>query len=99
MVDLQQDILCSGTLRFSIDEERKRYLELLDGKLLLVTNIDACADQGWGRSESPTRLLEQLSRLHQQSVETANGQTLRGLTEMTPEAYHRIQLYKKGIHA
>lgn len=38
-----------------------------------------------GRSESPTRLLEQLSRLHQQSVETANGQTLRGLTEMTPE--------------
>jgi len=36
-----------------------------------------------GRSEPPTRLLEQLSRIHQQTVETADGRKLRGLTEMT----------------
>jgi hypothetical protein len=28
---------------FSVDEERQRYLELLDGKLLLVTNTDTPA--------------------------------------------------------
>jgi transposase len=30
---------------FSVDEERQRYLELLDGKLLLVTNTDTPATQ------------------------------------------------------
>ena len=35
------------------------------------------------RSESPTTLLEQLKRIHQQSVETSEGKTLTGLTEIT----------------
>ena len=34
--------------------------------------------------ESPTRLLQQLQRIHQQTVRTADGQVLHGLTEMTP---------------
>jgi transposase len=37
-VDLKADLFS-----YSIDEEKKRYLELLDGKLLLVTNTDAPA--------------------------------------------------------
>ena len=37
-----------------------------------------------GRDESPTRLLQQLQRIHQQTVRTADGQALHGLTEMTP---------------
>jgi hypothetical protein len=36
------------------------------------------------RSESPCTLLEQLKRIHQQTVQTPEGQTLTGLTEMTP---------------
>ena len=36
------------------------------------------------RSESPSTLLEQLKRIHQQTVETSGGQTLTGLTEITP---------------
>ena len=35
-------------------------------------------------AESPSRLLEQLQRVHQQTVRTANGQVLHWLTEMTP---------------
>ena len=34
------------------------------------------------REESPTRLLEQLRRIHQQTVQTADGQRLSGLTEI-----------------
>ena len=128
-------------LRFTIDEDKQRYLELLEGKLLLVTNTDAPAaevvqryksladiersfrvlksDIEIGpvyrrlpqriraqtlvcfmalilyrvmrmrlkvnhREESPSRLLEQLQRIHQQTVRTADGQTLHGLTELTP---------------
>lgn len=126
---------------YTVDEERQRYLELLDGKLLLVTNTDASAaevvqryksladiERGFrvlksdieigpvyhrlprrirahslicfialilyrvmrmrlkasGRDESPTRLLEQLRRVQQQTVQTADGQTLSGLTDMAP---------------
>ena len=36
------------------------------------------------RAESPATLLEQLRRIHQQTVQTADGRTLTGLTEMTP---------------
>ena len=36
------------------------------------------------RSESPSTLLEQLNRIHQQTVQTTDGRTLTGLTEMTP---------------
>jgi hypothetical protein len=36
------------------------------------------------REESPTRLLQQLQRIHQQTVRTADGQAPHGLTEMTP---------------
>jgi len=36
------------------------------------------------RSESPTTLLESLKRIHQQTVATSDGQTLTGLTEITP---------------
>ena len=36
------------------------------------------------REESPTRLLQQLQRIHQQTVSTTDGQKLHGLTEMTP---------------
>ena len=36
------------------------------------------------RSESPTTLLEQLKRIHQQTVATSAGTTLTGLTEITP---------------
>jgi transposase len=35
------------------------------------------------REESPTRLLQQLQRIHQQTVRTADGQALHGLTEIT----------------
>ena len=125
---------------YSIDEEKKRYLELLDGKLLLVTNTNEAAavvvpryksladiERGFrvlksdieigpvyhrlpqrirahalicfmalvlyrvmrmrlkaaNRSESPTTLLEQLKRIHQQTAVTAEGKTLTGLTEIT----------------
>jgi hypothetical protein len=36
------------------------------------------------RSESPATLLEQLKRIQQQTVQTGDGKTLTGLTEMTP---------------
>jgi hypothetical protein len=36
------------------------------------------------RTESPTTLLETLKRIHQQTVETSDGKTLTGLTEITP---------------
>jgi transposase len=135
-VDLKADLFS-----FSIDEDKKRYLELLDGKLLLVTNTTAPAaevvqryksladiERGFKvlksdieigpvhhrlpqrirshalvcfmalilyrvmrmrldaakRSESPATLLQQLKRIHQQTVQTADGKTLTGLTEMTP---------------
>jgi transposase len=134
-VDLQAE-----AFSFTIDEDKRRYLELLDGKLLLVTNTDAPAaevvqryksladiERGFrvlksdieigpvyhrlpqrirahalvcfmalilyrvmrmrlkahARAESPSRLLEQLQRVHQQTVRTADGQVLHGLTEMT----------------
>ena len=35
------------------------------------------------RSESPTTLLAQLKRIHQQTAVTAEGKTLTGLTEIT----------------
>ena len=135
-VDLQAEVFS-----FTIDEDKQRHLELLDGKLLLVTNTDAPAaevvqrykiladiERGFrvlksdieispmhhrlperihadalmcfmalilyrvmrkrlkanDREESPARRLQQLPRIHQQSVRTAYGQTLHGLTEMTP---------------
>jgi transposase len=127
---------------FDIDDAKQRYLELLDGKLLLVTNTDASAadvvqryksladiERGFRvlksdieigpvyhrlpqrirahalvcfmalilyrvmrmrlkanqREESPSRLLEQLQRIHQQTVRTKDGSTVHGLTEMTPQ--------------
>lgn len=135
-VDLKAELFS-----YTIDEDKKRYLELLDGKLLLVTNTDAAAAQvvqryksladiergfrvlksdieigpvhhrlpqrirahalicfmalivyrvmrmrlkAAKRSESPSTLLEQLKRIHQQTVETPDGTTLSGLTEITP---------------
>ncbi len=135
-VDLKAELFS-----YTIDEDRKRYLELLDGKLLLVTNTSATAAevvqryksladiergfrvlksdieigpvyhrlpqrirahalicfmalvlyrvmrmrlQAAQRSESPATLLEQLKRIHQQTLQTGDGQTLTGLTEMTP---------------
>lgn len=131
--------LKADAFTYTWDEDRQRYLELLDGKLLLVTNTDAPAEQivqryksladiergfrvlksdidigpvyhrlpqrirahslvcfialviyrvmrmrlkASQRDESPSRLLEQLRRIHQQTVQTADGQTLTGLTEM-----------------
>ena len=135
-VDLKADLFS-----YSIDEDKKHYLELLDGKLLLVTNTNTPAaevvqryksladiERGFRvlksdieigpvyhrlpqrirshalvcfvalilyrvmrmrlstakRAESPATLLEQLRRIHQQTVQTADGRTLTGLTEMTP---------------
>ena len=135
-VDLKAELFS-----YVIDEDKKRYLELLDGKLLLVTNTTATAaevvqryksladiERGFrvlksdieigpvyhrlpqrirshalvcfmalilyrvmrmrlkaaNRSESPATLLEQLKRIHQQTVQTTDGKTLTGLTEMTP---------------
>ncbi|MBE0475426.1 IS1634 family transposase [Rhodoferax sp.] len=135
-VDLKADLFS-----YTIDEDKKRYLELLDGKLLLVTNTSTTAaevvqryksladiERGFRvlksdieigpvyhrlpqrirahtlicfmalilfrvmrmrlkvakRSESPTTLLESLKRIHQQTVATSDGQTLTGLTEITP---------------
>jgi transposase len=126
---------------YTVDEDKKRYLELIDGKLLLVTNTTtspaevvqrykslADIERGFRvlksdieigpvyhrlpqrirahalicfmamilyrvmrmrlkaakRSESPSTLLEQLKRIHQQTVETGEGKTLTGLTEITP---------------
>ena len=136
-VDLQAE-----AFSFTIDEDKQRYLELLDGKLLLVTNTDAPAAEVVQRYksladiergfrvlksdieigpvyhrlpqrirphalvcfmalvlyrvmrmrlkanqpvESPSRLIEQLQRIQQQTVQTANGQTLHGLTDMSAE--------------
>ena len=136
-VDLKAELFS-----YAVDEDKKRYLELLDGKLLLVTNTDEAAadvvqryknladiERGFRvlksdieigpvyhrlpkrirahalicfmalvlyrvmrmrltvakRSESPTALLEQLKRIHQQTVVTADGHTLTGLTEMTAQ--------------
>lgn len=127
---------------FDIDEQRLKYLECLDGKLLLVTNTGEPGDEvvqryksladiergfralksdieigpvfhrlpkrirahalvcflalilhrvmrlrlkAAGRSESPMRLLAQLSRLHLQTVQAPDGQRLSGLTEQTPQ--------------
>lgn len=135
-VDLKAELFS-----YTIDEDKKRYLELLDGKLLLVTNTSSQAaevvqryksladiERGFRvlksdieigpvyhrlpkrirahalicfmalvmfrvmrmrlkaakRSESPTTLLEQLKRIHQQTVQTNAGATLTGLTEITP---------------
>ncbi|CAZ88409.1 transposase [Thiomonas arsenitoxydans] len=135
-VDLQAE-----AFSFHVDEDKQRDLELLDGKLLLVTNTDAPAvevvqryksladiERGFrvlksdieigpvyhrlpkrirahalvcfmalilyrvmrmrlkanDHDESPIRLLQQLQRIHQQTVRTADGQALHGLTEMTP---------------
>jgi transposase len=135
-VDLKADLSS-----YTIDEDKKRYLELLDGKLLLVTNTNATAvevvqrykslayiERGFRvlksdieighvyhrlpqrirahalicfmalvlyrvmrmrlrkakRSESPSTLLEQLRRIHQQTVQSPDGTTLSGLTEITP---------------
>ena len=135
-VDLKDELFS-----YTLDEDKKRYLELLDGKLLLVTNTGQAAtevvqryksladiERGFRvlksdiaigpvyhrlpqrirahalicfmalvlyrvmrmrlkaakRSESPTTLLEQLKRIHQQTVETGEGKTLTGLTEITP---------------
>jgi transposase len=135
-VDLKTD-----AFTYSLDEDKQRYLELLDGKLLLVTNTNAPAEQVVERyksladiergfrvltsdieigpvyhrlpqrirahslvcfialviyrvmrmrlkasrhDESPNRLMEQLRRIHQQTVQTSDGQTLTGLTEMGP---------------
>ena len=135
-VDLKEELFS-----YSIDEDKKRYLELLDGKLLLVTNTNATTaevvqryksladiERGFRvlksdieigpvyhrlpqrirahalicfmalilyrvmrmrlkvakRSESPTTLLEQLKRIHQQTIETSAGDALTGLTEITP---------------
>ncbi|OLP04760.1 hypothetical protein BLL52_4081 [Rhodoferax antarcticus ANT.BR] len=36
------------------------------------------------RSESPSTLLESLKRIHQQTVQSGDGKTLAGLTEITP---------------
>jgi transposase len=126
---------------YLIVQDKKRYLELLDGKLLLVTNTNTLAaevmqryisladiERGFRvlksdieigpvyhrlpqrirshalvcfmarilcrvmrmrltaakRSESPATLLEQFKRIHQQTVQTTDGKTLNGLTEMTP---------------
>ncbi len=141
MAHLIQVDLKAELFSYTIDEDRKRYLELLDGKLLLVTNTSATASevvqryksladiergfrvlksdieigpvyhrlprrirahalicfmalvlyrvmrmrlQAAKRSESPSTLLEQLKRIHQQTVQTSDGQILTGLTEMTP---------------
>ena len=135
-VDLKAELF-----NYTIDEDKKRYLELLDGKLLLVTNTATPAAQvvqryksladiergfrvlksdieigpvyhrlpqrirshalvcfmalilyqvmrmrltAAQRSESPATLLEQLKRIHQQTVQTTDGKTLTGLTEITP---------------
>ncbi len=135
-VDLQAELFS-----YTMDEDKKRYLELLDGKLLLVTNTSTPANEvvqhyksladiergfrvlksdieigpvyhrlpqrirahalicfmalvlfrvmrmrlkAAKRTESPTTLLESLKRIHQQTVETTEGQTLTGLTEITP---------------
>ena len=135
-VDLQAELFS-----YTMDEDKKRYLELLDGKLLLVTNTSTPANEvlqhyksladiergfrvlksdieigpvyhrlpqrirahalicfmalilfrvmrmrlkAAKRTESPTMLLETLKRIHQQTVETGDGKTLTGLTEITP---------------
>jgi transposase len=127
---------------FSVDEERQRYLELLDGKLLLVTNTDTPAAQvvthyksladiergfrvlksdieigpvyhrlpqrirahamvcfvalvlyrvmrmrlkASKREESPTRLLEQLRRIHHQTAKAQDGRKISGLTEINEQ--------------
>lgn len=134
-VDLKGDLFSNNIVK-----DKKRYLELLDGKLLLVTNTTAPAlevvrrykrladiEQGFkalkpdieidpvyhrlpqrirshalmrfmamivyrvmrmrlaaaNRSKSPATLLVQLRRIHQQKVQTKDGRTLTGLTELT----------------
>jgi len=135
-VDLKADLFS-----YEIDGGRKKYLEMLDGKLLLVTNTDleasevvsrykSLADiergfrvlksdieigpvyhrlprrirahalvcfmalilyrvmrmrlQAANRGESPTTLLAQFKRIQQQTVQTEDGQSLNGITEINP---------------
>lgn len=136
-VDLQSDLFS-----FSIDEQRQSHLERLDGKLLVVTNTDAQAqeviaryksladiERGFRtlksdieigpiyhrlprrirahalvcflalllhrvlrmrlkeatREESPTRLLEALKRIQQQTASTTDGQLIQGVTKLAPQ--------------
>ena len=135
-VDLRGELFA-----FDIDEQRLRYLECLDGKLLLVTSTSDPAEEvvqryksladiergfralksdieigpvyhrlpqrirahalvcflalvlhrvmrmrlkAARRGESPMRLLEQLARIHLQTVQAPDGQLLSGLTELKP---------------
>jgi transposase len=135
-VDLKGDLFS-----YEIDEDRKKYLEMLDGKLLLVTNTELKAsevvsryksladiERGFrvlksdieigpvyhrlprrirahalvcfmalilyrvmrmrlhaaNRGESPTTLLAQFKRIQQQTVQTEDGQSLNGITEINP---------------
>jgi transposase len=131
--------LHSELFNFWVDEARLRYLERLDGKLLLVTNTDAPAQEvvqryksmadiergfralkseiengpvhhrlpkrirahalicflalllhrvlrmrlkAGRRDESPQALLRELRRIEHQSAKTADGQVVRGITEL-----------------
>ena len=135
-VDLKGDLFSC-----EIDEDSKKYLEMLDGKLLLVTNTELKAsevvsryksladiERGFrvfksdieigpvyhrlprrilahalvcfmalilyrvmrmrqhtaNRGESPTSLLSQFKRIQQQTVQTEDGQSLSGITEINP---------------
>ena len=136
IVDVNQK---ADLFSYEIDGGRKKYLEMLDGKLLLVTNTDleagevvsrykslAVIERGFrvlksdieigpvyhrlprrirahalvcfmalilyrvmrmrlqaaNRGESPTTLLAQFKRIQQQTVQTEDGQSLNGITEI-----------------
>jgi hypothetical protein len=49
-VDLKAELFS-----YAIDEDKKRYLELLDGKLLLVTNTRCSSGRGGAALQEPGR--------------------------------------------
>ena len=52
----------------------------------------------WGKLLNATEPLEQLKRVHQQTVQTMDGKTLTGLTEMTPAQKSLFAALELALH-
>ena len=64
--------------------ERIRSHALVCFMALILYRVMRMRLKAANRSESPSTLLEQLKRIDQQTVQTSDGKSLTGLTEMTP---------------
>ena len=64
--------------------QRIRARSLICFMALILYRVMRMRLKASGREESPTRLLKLSRRVQQQTVQTADGQTLSGLTELAP---------------